>query len=192
MSDLGSSSSIKLYYTQNPRLLMGIKERVCLCLSTDLRGFSSSNKLRGRGIEFRYVQSNSFLIPPLPRCVKGIIMSMMKDGQRWRWNEPSRVVEFFHCKLKALLQSRPDLNITILAEMLGKTPASVSNWVNGLSVPPSDIQELIAQIFGCENRAEIWQWKGVKVTNHILKINKLNKALEHEKELVKKELNGGH
>jgi hypothetical protein len=135
------------------------------------------------------ILNSIFTSPPLflADCSQGGCMNnMFKDGETWRHNQPSRVACFFDCRLKSLLDARPDLNATKLAALLDKSPTTVSDWVHGREIPPDDIQEMIAQIFERKNRAEIWRWKGPKIAKYILVMNKLNRELKHTREMMKR------
>lgn len=87
-------------------------------------------------------------------------MSVFKQGEHWRRNEKDEVVEYFVCDLKQRLVNHKWLTETKLAMLLGKSRVTVSDWVNSIHIPPSDIQEMIAFMLGAKDRAEIWKFKG--------------------------------
>jgi transcriptional regulator with XRE-family HTH domain len=87
-------------------------------------------------------------------------MSVFKEGEHWRQNERDQVVKYFTCNLKERLTNHAWLNETKLALVMGKSKVTISDWVSGYRMPPSDEQEIIASLLGAKNRAEIWQFKG--------------------------------
>ena len=118
---------------------------------------------------------------------QGADMSCFKEGEKWRWNEPSKTIQYFKCRLKEYIK-RNGLNTSELAVLLNKSNPSVSAWINGQSIPPSDIQEMIAQIVGAKSRAEIWIYKGRDITKYRIHLNKLHQETEKIKQLMQKRL----
>lgn len=118
-------------------------------------------------------------------------MSTFKEGDTWRHNEPTQSVKYFDCRLREIIDNKPGLSVTKLARILNKSCASVSEWINGHTIPPSYIQEQIALLLGCKNRAEIWRWKGNKLTRHLLKMNRLHEELEEIETMIQIVLSGG-
>ncbi|HEC88446.1 MAG TPA: XRE family transcriptional regulator [Thermoplasmata archaeon] len=143
----------------------------------------------GRDKKFQMAILELCMSPSLPGVMKGgQNMGTFKQGNRWRWNEPSRVKKFFKCNLKSILETKPGLTTTKLARLLNKSVTTVSNWINGYEIPPSDIQEMIAMIVGAKNRAEIWQWKGKNLTRYLLKMHRLNEELQNMENLIQQEI----
>jgi len=115
-------------------------------------------------------------------------MSVFRDNEAWRRNERGTTIKFFEVNLKNILTQR-NISESKLASFLGKSQTLISRWVNGYDMPPSDIQELIAKILGCKDRAEIWKFKGNgKLHELVLKRIKLEKARQKLDELITKEL----
>jgi len=135
--------------------------------------------------------ANLFLLNSAPPLLwlnnKGADMTCFKEGEKWRWNEPQKTIQYFKCRLKEYVK-RNGLNASELAQLLNKSIPSVSGWINGQSIPPSDIQEMIAQIVGAKSRAEIWIYKGKDITKYRIHLNKLHQETEKIKQLMQKKL----
>ena len=135
--------------------------------------------------------ANLFLLDSVPPLLwhnqQGAGMSCFKEGEKWRWNEPQKTIQYFKCRLREYVK-RNGLNTSELAELLNKSIPSVSGWINGQSIPPSDIQEMIAQIVGAKSRAEIWIYKGKDITKYRIHLNKLHQETEKIKQLIQKQL----
>ncbi len=166
--------------------LKGAEGKVCVPITCN------KNHKSFKGVEVTDVISLSLLFPALPLPLinrKGADMSCFKDGDKWRWNEPSKTIQYFKCRLKEYVK-RSGLNVSELARLLNKSIPSVSGWINGQSIPPSDIQEMIAQIVGAKSRAEIWIYKGADITKYRIHLNKLRQEEEKIKQLIQRQLAG--
>ena len=163
--------------------LVGAEEKICVPIAC-----KNQQTLARAGATDMISLSLLFSAPPLLWCDnKGAGMRCFKDGEKWRWNESSKTIQYFKCKLKEYVE-RNGLNVSELARLLNKSIPSVSNWINGQSIPPFDIQEMIAQIVGAKSRAEIWIYKGADITKYRIHLNKLNQEIEKIKNLMQKQL----
>lgn len=99
--------------------------------------------------------------PPLPcQGDSGERMSRFKDVTgKWRNNERQAVLDFFDCRLKHYVDTVLGRGgISTLAILLGVSTTTVSQWVHGITMPPSDKQYHIAQILGIQP-SEIWIYR---------------------------------
>jgi len=96
----------------------------------------------------------------------------------------SRVTRYFNIRLRDLMVEK-GFKAGQLAMITNVAPASVSLWINGIEMPPDDIQCLIAIWLGvC--RDEIWQFKK-ECFNEIIELSKLHKEqVRLEKKLAGK------
>jgi len=119
--------------------------------------------------------------------VKEVDVSCFKEGEKWRWNEPQKVIQYFSCNMK-VLANEVGLNATEISTILDKSIPVVSNWMNGRDMPPSDIQEMIAQLVGAKSRAEVWPYKGEDITKYRIELNKLQREEIKIKKLIQNKL----
>jgi transcriptional regulator with XRE-family HTH domain len=164
--------------------LSGVEEEISASLA-----HKNNKTITGAGVTDVINLFSLVSAPPLPYLNKGAEMSCFKEGEKWRWNEPQKTIQYFKCRLRNYVE-RNGLKISELAELLNKSIPSVSSWINGQSIPPSDIQEMIAQIVGAKSRAEIWIYKGRDITKSRIHLNKLNQEVEKIKNLIQKQLAG--
>lgn len=119
---------------------------------------------------------------------------MFKEGDHWRRNEPDNVKQYFHCKLKSLIEKRFGKKscVSKLARLLGVSKQTIGDYINFVSMPPSDKQALIAVFLNCKSRADIWVFKKSmlpelrKIASMYEKIEVLEKQFKERKETFKK------
>ena len=114
-------------------------------------------------------------------------MSAFKTEGVWRKNEPNGTARYFKCKLNQAMDNA-NVKPTQLAAFLGVSPSLVTIWRQGREIPPSDKQEVIALYLGCNNRADIWQFRSKILYDKIARLNNLHKLINEAETEIKEEL----
>jgi transcriptional regulator with XRE-family HTH domain len=95
---------------------------------------------------------------------------------------------YFTIRLRELMEKN-GLKVGQLAMVANVAPATASLWVNGLEMPPDDIQCILA-IWLDVDRCEIWQFKK-ECFAEIVELAKLHKKQTEIEKRLSKKLNGG-
>ena len=113
---------------------------------------------------------------------------MVKYNEQWRKNQPSRVIQYYNVMLGKLLKEQR-ISQTKLANFLNISVSTVNQYVNGMIMPPDDIQDIIALFLGKTHAREVWVFKGKHLYHEMTRLNKLHREVSKVESKIQKLLN---